>query len=97
MNDESREFSMERRILRVMRKVLAGVVRDATPRADMPGCLSERTVEDIRACFELISIREKELADALALNQAHPLYPDQERTARRIIISKPVKPDPEKR
>ncbi|WP_413437220.1 segregation and condensation protein A [Sulfuriferula sp. GW1] len=96
MNDESREFSMERRILRVMRKTLAHVVKDATPRANMPGCLSDQTVEDIRHCFELISIREKELAETLSLDQAHPLYPDQERTAKRIIISKPVKPDPEK-
>lgn len=96
MSDESRGFSMEQRILRVMRKVLASVVRDATPRADTPSCLSARTVEDIRDCFELISIREKELADALTLNQARPLYPDQEKMAKRITLSKPVKPDPEK-
>lgn len=96
MNDESRKFSMERRILRIMRKVLANVVKDATPRADMPGCLSDQTVDDIRHCFELISIREKELAETLDLDQAHPLYPDQERTAKRITISKPAKPDPEK-
>ncbi|GBL45907.1 hypothetical protein SFMTTN_1718 [Sulfuriferula multivorans] len=96
MSDELKEPSMERRILRVMRKTLANVVKDATPRANMPSCLSDQTVEDIRHCFELISIREKELAETLNLDQAHPLYPDQERTAKRIIISKPVKPDPEK-
>ncbi len=96
MNDESSKFSMERRILRIMRKVLANVVKDATPRDDMPGCLSDQTVDDIRHCFELISIREKELAETLNLDQAHPLYPDQERTAKRITISKPAKPDPEK-
>lgn len=95
MSDEPREPSMERRILRVMRKVLANVVKDATPRTDMPGCLTDQTVEDIRHCFELISIREKELAETLNLDQAHPLYPDQKRTAKRIIIRKPVKPDPE--
>ncbi len=97
MSDEPNELSTERRILRVMRKVLANVVKDATPRADMQGYLSDQTVEDIRCCFELISIREKELAETLNLDQAHPLYPDQERTAKRIILSKPVKPDPEKR
>jgi hypothetical protein len=54
--------SPEQRILAVMRKVLANVVKDATPPPGMRHPLSERTIEDIRHCFALISAREQELA-----------------------------------
>ncbi len=93
MNDPLNEPTMEQRILRVMRKVLANVVKDATPRDGMPGCLSARTVDDIRYCFELISVRENELAEHL--KQAQPMYPDQRTNVHRIVFNKPAKPDAE--
>ncbi len=96
MSDEINPLSMEQRILRVMRKVLASVVRDATPRDEHPNFLSEQTIEDIRLCFELISIRERELAQSLQLDPAQPLYPDQPRASQPISFSKPAKADPQK-
>lgn len=61
MNDEI--LSKEQRILRVLRKVLANIVKDATPAPGMPHPLKESTVLDIRDLFGLISEREAELAD----------------------------------
>lgn len=61
MNDEI--LSKEQRILRVLRKVLGNIVKDATPAPGMPHPLKESTVLDIRDLFGLISEREAELAD----------------------------------
>lgn len=61
MNDET--LSKEQRILRALRKVLANIVKDATPAPGMPHPLKESTVLDIRDLFGLISEREAELAD----------------------------------
>lgn len=63
-NDTNTEnLSKEQRILRVLRKVLASIVKDSTPPPGMLHPLSEQTREDIRDLFGLISEREKELAD----------------------------------
>lgn len=61
MNNETP--SKEQRILRVLRKVLGNIVKDATPAPGMPHPLKESTIIDIRDLFGLISEREKELAD----------------------------------
>jgi len=58
-------FSSEQKILRVMRKVLASIVKDVTPQDGASLLLTERTIEDIRDIFGLISLREKELIEAL--------------------------------
>jgi hypothetical protein len=87
----AKEMSVEQRILRAMRKTLASVVRDATPRPGTSGFLSDDTVEQIKSCFELISSRERELADALGLDESRPVYPDQKQTAKAIQLS-PKKP-----
>jgi len=91
MTEDSKEISTERRILRAMRKTLTSVVRDATPRPGMEGFLSDNTVEQIRECLGIISAREKELADALELVPAKPMYPDQERKVKAIEIKSPAK------
>ena len=90
------ELSMERRILRVMRKTLASVVKDATPQPGTSGFLSDQTVEDIKECFLLISLREKELAEAVGLARSRPYYPDQQKAGEVINFARPDKPDPEK-
>lgn len=54
--------SKEQRILRVLRKVLANIVKDATPQPGMPHPLQESTIRDIRDLFGLIAEREQELA-----------------------------------
>lgn len=61
MTDE--HFSTEKRVLMAMRKTLAKVVRDLTPSdSAVRYPLSDETVEDIKMCFDLISTRERELA-----------------------------------
>lgn len=89
----AKEMSVEQRILRAMRKTLASVVRDATPRPGTSGFLSDDTVEQIKSCFELIATRERELGDALGLAEARPVYPDQEQSAKPVQITR-KKPDP---
>ena len=61
-DDNSEELTLEHRILIQVRQVLAAVVRDVTPAPGRPNPLSEKTIEDIRGCFALISARERELA-----------------------------------
>lgn len=61
MVDQS--LSQERRILMALRKTLASIVRDLTPtEATQRYPLSDATVGDVKACFDLIAARERELA-----------------------------------
>ena len=72
----------EQRILLVMRKLLAAIVRETTPKSGMKHVLSEQTREDIRMCFSLISARERELAEQAGINlDMRPQYPDQASTS----------------
>jgi hypothetical protein len=85
MNDEA--LSKEQRILRVMRKVLASVVKDATPQPGMLHPLSDKTIEDIRDCFGLIAARERELAEHLGLAaNERPHYPGQQPKAKVVPL-----------
>lgn len=84
----AKEMSVEQRILRAMRKTLASVVRDSTPRPGTSGFLSDETVNQIKACFELISARERELGDALGLSQSKPVYPDQPQSSQPVQITR---------
>ena len=86
MNDEN--LSKEQRILRVLRKVLANIVKDATPAAGMPHPLKETTILDIRDLFGLISEREAELADLSKPDRNEkPYFTDEKRTSN--VISMP--------
>lgn len=76
MNTEN--LSKEQQILRSMRKILASVVKDTATKPGMPRPLSEETIQDIRACFGLISDREAELAEELGFSRNEkPYYVDQ--------------------
>lgn len=86
------ELSKEQRILRAMRKTLANVIKDVTPKSGYLSPLSDETVEGIKECFTLISIREKELADELGMSTAKPYYVDEVQTATVVNFIKP-KPD----
>ena len=92
MSDEF--LSPEQRVLRTMRKVLAGVVRDTAPQPGMPQPLSGQTIEDIKACFALISAREAELYQGSHLKSV-PVYADQPRSATVIPIGQKKRPLPE--
>ncbi len=81
-------FSSEQKILRVMRKVLASVVKDVTPQDGMSNPLTDHTIEEIRDIFGLISLREKELIEALGhISADRPHYPGDKPTAKVIPIS----------
>lgn len=69
----------DRRILVVLRKVLAQIVRETTPQPGIQHPLSKSTIEDIRQCFALISAREQELAEQAGIEvKERPVYPDQQ-------------------
>lgn len=81
-------FSSEQKILRVMRKVLASVVKDVTPQDGMSNPLTDNTIEEIRDIFGLISVREKELIESLGrISADRPHYPGDTPMAKVIPIS----------
>ena len=82
MNIEN--ISKEQRILRAMRQVLGGIVKDTTPKPGMLHPLSDRTIEDIKACFVLISAREAELYEE---NHLRPMFTDEPHSATVIPIN----------
>lgn len=82
----------EQRILRVLRKVLANIVKDTTPAPGMLHPLSENTRHDIRDLFGLIAEREAELAAEAGRNiDEKPYFTDAPRTSAPIRLHKPAK------
>ena len=89
---DTEELSKEQRILRMMRKTLANVVKDATPLGGRPNPLKDSTIQEIKDCFGLISERERELAEKLGFNEAKPYYADGEPPNSNVInFTKPPK------
>jgi hypothetical protein len=81
MNTEIHE--KEKRILVMMRKVLANIVKDTTPKPGLRHPLKTDTIQDIRECFKLISARERELAEATGLQiKDRPRYADEPQTSK---------------
>jgi len=90
--------SKEQRILVVMRKLLAQIVKDTTPGPGMRHPLNEQTIKDIRDCFGLISARERELAEQMGIeNKERPRYIDEPKTSTVIEFKAPQKPDSNKK
>ena len=84
--------SKEQRILVVMRKLLAQIVKDTTPGPGMRHPLNEQTIKDIRDCFGLISARERELAEQAGTeNKDRPRYIDEPKTSTVIEFKSPHK------
>jgi hypothetical protein len=81
------ELTKEQQILIVMRKVLGSIVKDTTPPPGMKHPLSDATIQDIRACFGLISARERELADAQGRPEERPYFTDELRQAEVVPVS----------
>ena len=95
MNDEQgndEHLSKERMILRILRKVLASIVRDATPLPGMLHPLKQSTREDIRDLFGMIAEREAELANeaGISMNE-RPHYSDQPRNSEVVNLHPPVR------
>ena len=88
--------SKEQRILVVMRKLLAQIVKDTTPGPGMRHPLSEQTIKDIRDCFSLIAARERELAERTGVEiKDKPHFIDEPKTST-IIKFKPPNKNPSK-
>ena len=83
---ETKDLTLEHRILIQVRQVLASVVRDVTPAPGRPNPLSDRTIEDIRACFALIAARERELSGKQ--NPDLPVFADDGATTRIVDFKK---------
>lgn len=86
----SKEFyeSKERRILLAMRKTLSKIIRDLTPTdSTVEYPLKTGTVEDIKACLSLISIRERELADQSGIKPAMPHFIDEPKNNEDNVVS----------
>ena len=83
----NKETSMEQRILRVMRTVLGSVVKDTTPQPGMHHALSDQTIEDIKACFALIAVRERELANEAGIAEERPHFTDDPKKAKVVSIT----------
>jgi len=90
----SHESSQEREILKVMRRVLASIIKDVTPpHRGIKHPLSEGTIEEVRMCLGLISARERELADAAGVAQERPYYTDEPPSASVVSLSSVKKKD----
>lgn len=71
------ELSKEHQILVVMRQVLASVVREITPEPGMRHPLTQKTMEDVKQCFNLIAAREREITQEVGMPSQHrPRYVD---------------------
>ncbi len=86
------KLTIEHRILITMRQVLSSIVRDTTPPPGMRHPLTDSTIEDIKACFALITAREKELNNIAGNDtSARPRYKDEPRATTQVVHL--VKPD----
>ena len=89
---ENEGLTKEQRILRVLRRVLANIVKDATPAPGMPHPLQESTIHDIRDLFGLIAEREAELAaEAGRTSVERPHFTDEPRNTQTVQFHKPPK------
>lgn len=81
-------FSTEKRVLMAMRKTLAKIIRDLTPSdSALRYPLSDETVEDVKKCFDLISARERELAQEAGIDvRDRPHFVDEPRTTNVVPI-----------
>jgi hypothetical protein len=82
----SDEFEKERRILKMVKKVLTDVARDthAPPGTRHP--LTDPTIQGIRECLALISAREMEMASAAGESMnLRPRYADEPRKSNTVV------------
>jgi hypothetical protein len=81
------DSSHEREVLKMMRKVLASIIKDTTPEhRTMKHPLSDATIEQVRDCLGFISTRERQLADEAGVSMERPYFTDEEPSAKVIPI-----------
>lgn len=76
MTDDSP--NKEERILNVMRSILIDVIKDTTTEPGLKHPLSDSTIDNIRHGLDLITARQKEVAEAQGENwDLRPNYPSE--------------------
>jgi hypothetical protein len=89
LSNESTSDNKEFRILKAMKGVLTGIIRDTTVPAGHKHPLTDSTIEDIRQCLMLISAREQELIKGAGeVPNMKPRYVDEPQTSSVVPISK---------
>lgn len=97
MTEEIKSENKEYRILRAMKIVLTGVIRDTTVPRGHKHPLSDNTIEDIRQCLGLISAREQELLTEAGENaDMIPRFVDEPQATTVVPISKIGRNKPKK-
>lgn len=80
----------EERILNVMRSILIDVIKDTTTEPGLKHPLSDGTIDNIRHGLDLITARQKELAEAQGQSwDLRPSYPPepQQHTKDGVVVS----------
>jgi hypothetical protein len=68
-----------------MRKVLSSVIKEITPPPGIRHPVSDQTIEDVRQCFYLITVRERELANLSGESSIDkPRYSDEPKTIHNV-------------
>lgn len=95
MNTSNEALSKEQRILIALRKTLSRVVVETTPpAAHLQRVISDETVEQIKLCFDLISTRERELAELKGVTVTErPFFTDKPAPSKPITMLKMNKSD----
>ena len=98
MSRETDTLSKEQRILIAMRKTLSRIVVETTPpAAHLQRVISDETVEQIKLCFDLISTRERELAELRGVTVTdRPYFTDEPPPSRPVSVVKLNNPDENK-
>ncbi|MGB5278775.1 MAG: segregation and condensation protein A [Gammaproteobacteria bacterium] len=88
----SEYLSKEHQIIATMRKVLSSIIRDTTPPPGRPHPLRERTIEDVKHCFTLITAREQEIHEEAGKSMdMRPRYADEPKKSQVVDFIKPNK------
>jgi len=84
--------SHELKIIQAMKLVLVNVIKDTTTEPGLKHPLSPTTIEDIRQCLGLISVRENELSNS---GTQRPRFTDEPVDKVVVSLSTPDKKDTE--
>ena len=75
------ELTTEERVLRTMKRVLTSVAKDTATEPGLKHPLSQQTINEIRECLLLITVREQELAKQYNRDtSARPRFIDEPRS-----------------
>ena len=90
--------SKEARILRAVKRVLTGVIKDTASPPGTKHPLSDSTIENMRDCLALISAREREIAqEAGTPETARPRFTDEPDTGPVVVPLSSLKRSPAKK